>query len=254
MELPLETRRLVEQLMRTTSMTSREIAERTGVRAQTVSTWNRQHGWREGVSDAQRRLDPGAWAPARRRAVETLYGMMEVEPATLALALGGTVAGAPALFRACGFERRPRARPAPRPPKASAPLPAARVMDNLGEALRAHIGRQIARFDAALSGETPPALDSAKVLRDLGGLKRLLDDLSSEDRERSDAQRNLADGPFAEGTRATSHPPADDGDLPALRAAIAARYAACLGERPDAGLPGEPAAAPDPGAGLGLAP
>ncbi|CAA2101516.1 hypothetical protein MBUL_01215 [Methylobacterium bullatum] len=249
MELPLETRRLVEQLMRTTSMTSREIAERTGVRAQTISTWNRHYGWREGVSDAQRRLDPGAWAPARRRAVETLYGMMEVEPATLALALGGTVAGAPALFRACGFERRPRARPAPRPPKAGAAPPAARVMDNLGEALRAHIGRQIARFDAALSGETPPALDSAKVLRDLGGLKRLLDDLSSEDRERSDAQRNLADG-----ASETSRPPADDSDLPALRAAIAARYAACLGERPDAGLPGEPAATPDPGAGLGLAP
>ncbi|CAA2137565.1 hypothetical protein [Methylobacterium bullatum] len=249
MELPLETRRLVEQLMRTTSMTSREIAERTGVRPQTISTWNRQHGWREGVSDAQRRLDPGAWAPARRRAVETLYGMMEIEPATLALALGGTVAGAPALFRACGFARRPRARPAPRPPKTGAAPSAARVMDNLGEALRAHIGRQIARFDAALSGETPPALDSAKVLRDLGGLKRLLDDLSSEDRERSDAQRNLADG-----ASATSRPPADDSDLPALRAAIAARYAACLGERPDAGLPREPAAAPDPGAGLGLAP
>ncbi|WP_244475862.1 hypothetical protein [Methylobacterium sp. Leaf93] len=245
----METRKLVEQLMRTTSMTSREIAERTGVRPQTISTWNRQHGWREGVSDAQRRLDPGAWAPARRRAVETLYGMMEIEPATLALALGGTVAGAPALFRACGFARRPRARPAPRPPKAGAAPPAARVMDNLGEALRAHIGRQIARFDAALSGETPPALDSAKVLRDLGGLKRLLDDLSSEDRERSDAQRNLADG-----ASATSRPPADDSDLPALRAAIAARYAACLGERQDAGLPGEPAAAPDPGAGLGLAP
>lgn len=246
MELPLETRKLVEQLMR---MTSREIAERTGVRAQTISTWNRQHGWREGVGDAQRRLDPGAWAPARRRAVETLYGMMEIEPAMLALALGGTVAGAPALFRACGFERRPRARPAPRAPKTGAAPPAARVMDNLGEALRAHIGRQIARFDAALSGETPPALDSAKVLRDLGGLKRLLDDLSSEDRERSDAQRNLADG-----ASATSRPPADDSDLPALRAAIAARYAACLGERPDAGFPGEPAAAPDPGAGLGLAP
>ncbi|WP_027171562.1 hypothetical protein [Methylobacterium sp. 10] len=242
MELPLETRRLVEQLMRTTSMTGREIAERTGVRPQTISTWNRQHGWREGVSDAARRLDPGAWAPARRRAVAKLYGMAEVETATLAVALGGTVVGAPALFRACGFERRPRASPVPHPPKGGAPPSAARVTENLGEALRAHIGRQIARFDAALTGETPPGLDSAKVLRDLGGLKRLLDDLSGDDRERN---------------HATSRLPADDtreDDLPALRAAIAARYAACCGERPDAGLPGEPAAAPDPCAGLGLAP
>lgn len=245
MELPLETRQLVERLMRTTDMTGREIAERTGVRPQTISTWNRQHGWREGVSDAARRLDPGTWAPARRRAVATLYGMPEVEAATLAVALGGTVVGAPALFRACGFARRPRARPAPRPPKGGAPPSEARATENLDAALRDHIGRQIARFDAALTAETPPGLDSAKVLRDLGGLKRLLDDLSRDDRERN---------------HATSRSPAGDrgdtgeDDLPALRAAIAARYAACLGERPDAGLPGEPAAGADPGSGLGLAP
>ena len=44
--------------------------------------------------------------------------------------------------------------------------------------LRLHIGRQIAAFDAALRGEGAAVIDSARTLRDLGGLKRLLDDLA----------------------------------------------------------------------------
>ncbi|MGU3605172.1 hypothetical protein ACLBYC_27450, partial [Methylobacterium brachiatum] len=72
--------------------------------------------------------------------------------------------------------------------------------------LRAHIARQIAAFDAALNGEGAAVLDSARVLRDLGGLKRLLDE--------------MAPGDGREGGDDDTEP-----DLPALRAEIARRYA-----------------------------
>ncbi|KNY22052.1 hypothetical protein AKJ13_13900 [Methylobacterium sp. ARG-1] len=72
--------------------------------------------------------------------------------------------------------------------------------------LRAHIARQIAAFDAALNGEAAAVLDSARVLRDLGGLKRLLDE--------------MAPGDGREGGDGDTEP-----DLPALRAEIARRYA-----------------------------
>lgn len=52
----------------------------------------------------------------------------------------------------------------------------ARDLATLDAALRRHIARQIAAFDLRLRAEDA-ALDSAKVLRDVGGLKRLLDDL-----------------------------------------------------------------------------
>ncbi|WP_019906449.1 helix-turn-helix domain-containing protein [Methylobacterium sp. 77] len=245
MDLPSEEHRAVAELMRQTGMSAIEIARRTGVPSRRISDWNRRYGWRETASVAKRRLDPGTWAPARRLAVERIHAIPEVEAATLAVALGGTVHGAASLFRTCGFPPKRRVRPGVPSPPDDAPGSAAMSTVELDHALRDHIGRQIARFDEALSADPPPALDSARVLRDLGGLKRLLDDLFSDERER---------------IHATSRSPAghdDDGaaaDLPALRAAIAARYAAGLGERPDAGIPGEPAAAPDPGAGLGLAP
>ncbi|GJE19314.1 hypothetical protein [Methylobacterium marchantiae] len=248
---PAETIRIAAKLMRETTMTGIEVAARTGVTSRTISDWNRRYGWRQTARDSKRRLDPRSWGPARRMAVARLYAMPEVAAGTLAVALGGTVSGASALFRACGFGDKPRARPGrPSAPDESLP-PAPLSGEELDSALREHIGRQIARFDAALAGDAPPALDSAKVLRDLGGLKRLLDDLASDEREWiDDASRFPADDDEDDDDEG------DDGSdaLPALRAAIAARYAACLGERPDAGLPGEPAAEPDPRAGLGLAP
>ncbi|KOX56963.1 hypothetical protein ADL19_10125 [Streptomyces purpurogeneiscleroticus] len=81
--------------------------------------------------------------------------------------------------------------------------------------LRAHILRQIAAFDATLSGVGPAARDSARILRDLGGLKRLLDTVDA-DRARSAGEEG-GDG---------SEP-----DLPALRAEIARRYAGFIGGR-----------------------
>ena len=109
-------------------------------------------------------------------------------------------------------------------------------------ALRAQIARQILHFDAALNGAAgAPAFDSARVLRDLGGLKRLLD-------ETTDDGAGGSDGAGSGDHDATARDGAGD-DLPALRAEIARRAAALGGERADAGPAGEPAAAPDPGPG-----
>lgn len=102
--------------------------------------------------------------------------------------------------------------------------------------LRAHIGRQIATFDAALRGEGAAVIDSARTLRDLGGLKRLLDDLAADD-------------PASEGEGDGDGRTPSALDLPGLRAEIARRYGGCRGDRPDGRLSGEPAAAAPPGAG-----
>lgn len=109
----------------------------------------------------------------------------------------------------------------------------------LRAALRRHVARQIARFDEALEGDALP--DSARVLRDLGGLKRLLEDLALH--ETSDPG-----GRHEAGSGSDAGDGADEPDLPALRAQIARRYEAFAGERPDGGFPGNPAGAPAPGA------
>ncbi|MEH3118305.1 MAG: hypothetical protein PGN25_12135 [Methylorubrum populi] len=95
----------------------------------------------------------------------------------------------------------------------------------------AQIERQIERFDAALDAEAPPAgFDSAKVLRDLGGLKNLLDDMKAADRA---VREGGADG-------AAGWPSLSVADLVAMRTDIARRYAAFAAAEPDDGVP-EPA-------------
>ncbi|GBU17349.1 MULTISPECIES: hypothetical protein [Methylobacterium] len=131
--------------------------------------------------------------------------------------------------------RKARAKPRPvlRTAAGDAPLDGAA----LRASLRRHVARQIARFDAALE-DSDSLPDSARVLRDLGGLKRLLDELAACERaaEQSAKDHSARD----DGDGAADAGDAFPDDLPALRAEIARRYAAFAGERTDAGLPGEP--------------
>ena len=249
--IPAETRAAVAAAMRGTRRSVRDIATETGVAEATIRSWNRRAGWRPVAVAGPRGLDPLRWTAARRAAVARLYRQPWVDIADLAHAMGLPGRRAEALFAACGLEGR-------RPGVVADATGPETDPGRLRAALRAHIARQILRFDAALNAESgddpknfdpknfdpknydpknagPKRFDSARVLRDLGGLKRLLDDLEASLRSEPHATR----GESQDG----------DADLPALRARIAQRYAAFVGERPDAGLPREPAAGPDPGPG-----
>ena len=113
--------------------------------------------------------------------------------------------------------------PSPKPREKPAP-----TAKRLRAKFLAHVERQIDRFDTALDAEvTPGGFDSAKVLRDLRGLKSLLDELRMEEGHGS------------------SGPPLD---LVALRADLARRYAAFEAQESGASVPGDPAAEAPSGA------
>ena len=125
----------------------------------------------------------------------------------------------------------PRGEPEPSAPskpnsrKARRRAPDAR---RLRAQLRTHIERQIERFDAALDAEPSPAgCDSGKVLRDLGGLKNLLDDMKAADRA---AREGGTDGTAGRSSLSTA-------DLVAMRTDIARRYAAFAAAEPNVGVP-----------------
>lgn len=220
-----ELRAEAERLMRETDRTQLSIARELGIPPSTLGRWNLCGRWRTPRLRLAH-LNPTTWPQARREAVARLYYEPRVAPPDLARALGVGRLSAAAFFRTLGFGvRRRRAgattAPAPLDPALAADGPALRA------ALRGHIARQIAAFDAALSGEGAAVVDSARVLRNLGGLKRLLDELSLE-REDGDGGAHGAD------------------DLPALRAALARRLAARPGRggpRPRARRPAGPGAA-----------
>lgn len=96
----------------------------------------------------------------------------------------------------------------------------------LNAALRAHIGRQIAAFDLRLR-ERAEAPDAGRVLRDLAGLKRLLDELGA------DAAKHAAIDGEADGESPK--------DIAAFRAEIARRYAAFEAAEADRAVSDEPA-------------
>lgn len=225
-------RAAVERLLRETDLTYVAIEAETGVSQKTVCSWNLRCGWRRSTRAVARRLNPADWPAARLDAVTRLYDNPGIDPGDLAVALGATPLSAPGLFKACGLARSRKA-----PAKGDGPPLEGPALDarSLRLALRGHIGRQIARFDAALLGPGSAALDTARVLRDLGGLKRLLDEAEADARPDQAGGGDAADDADA------------DLDLPALRAEIAGRYATFAGERPDAGLPGEPAGPAGPG-------
>lgn len=193
---PPERRAEVERLLDETDLTMAEIAARTGLSPRTVGAWNACALRR--MPRRSSRASPASWPAPRREALARLYRDARVDPGDLAEVAGVARTAADAFLRACGLTDR---------------LDEAAVADapSLRASLRAHIARQIAAFDAALRGQGAAVIDSARVLRDLGGLKRLFDELVAED-------------PAVEGGD-------DELDLPALRAEIARRYARVLGER-----------------------
>ncbi len=137
------------------------------------------------------------WLPSRRGAMSRLLAVPEIDPGDVAEAAGYARDAADMLLAAFGAAPwRESDGDVADPP-------------HLRARLRAHIGRQIAVLDAALSAPERPGLDSAKVLRDLGGLKRLLDDLDSmgQGRARSMTSRPAPTIPPASATR---RPPRGD--------------------------------------------
>lgn len=205
--LPPEQRAAVEQLLRETELSVAAISARTGVKPATILSWNARSGW---LRPRRRRHDIAArWPETRRAALARLLSDTRNDPGDVAEAAGVGRAAADRLLAGCGVARPEPdvgAEPGRLDPEAAADPPTLRAH------LRAHIARQIAAFDAALNGEGAAVLDSARVLRDLGGLKRLLDE--------------MAPGDGREGGDGDTEP-----DLPALRAEIARRYAGFVSGR-----------------------
>ena len=210
--LPPEQRAAVERLLRETTLSVAEISARTGVKPATILTWNARSGW---LRPRRWRHDIAArWPEPRRAALTRLLSERRNDPEDVAEAAGVGREATGRLLAVCGVARPER----PAEPEAATPEPAVETVEpglldpasaadpsTLRAHLRAHIARQIAAFDAALNGEGAAVLDSARVLRDLGGLKRLLDEIGAGTGDGSDG------GP--------------EPDLPTLRTEIARRYA-----------------------------
>lgn len=212
---PGGTQAAAEALLRDPALTISDIANRLGVSRQRVNAWNRRAGLRP--PRVQRRAI-AAWPPERQVALARLVATAGVDPGDVTEAIGFARASAPALLGSLGLSR---------------PASAPRTVEGVGDGvtahprrlrarLRAHIGRQIGLFDAALA-EPVPTFDSAKVLRDLGGLKKLLDDL---DHGAAGDDGEGEGGPHDPSSRPGSGPALD---VEAVRAEIARRYDRLVG-------------------------
>lgn len=200
---PAEERALAQALLKDRSLSVIAIARRLGVSRQTVQRWNARSDIRP-LRPQRRTLE--AWPQGRREAAARILSVAEIDPGDLAEAAGfsrGTGSLLLAAFGPLGRMAEPGGRGG-----AADPL-------RLRTRLRAHVGRQIAALDAALSGKPGAGFDSAKVLRDLGGLKRLLDDLGSDGGEGEGGSRD-------EPARCPLD--AAELDLDGLRAEIARRF------------------------------
>lgn len=187
---PPSARKAVRGLMCESDLSARDIAAQTGVPYATVCKWNQVHGWRPSATRVLRTLRPERFSSERIVAIGRIFTGPGVDPADLAEAIGMDREKADAFFRRCGF---PAA--AGRRPREGLPGEELRAM------LRLHVARQIAAHDADLTARSrrpragarltrpaaPPPADSAKLLRDLAGLKRLLDDLDASAEKAAEA-------------------------------------------------------------------
>lgn len=191
-------------LLRETDLTFDAIGDRLGVHPRTVRTWNARAGW-----PRPRRLRPRLltrrWPAARRAALIRLLCTPGADPGDVTEVLGLGRLDAGMMASAFGVDL-------PLPPAVTGRGDPAADPATLRARLRAHIARQIAAFDLALTRNE--AVDFARVLRDLGGLKRLLDEIDA-------GQARSGDGEGGDGGTGP--------DLPALRAEIAQRYAGFVG-------------------------
>lgn len=216
-----EARTLAQTLLQDPNLSIDAIARRIGVSRQTVEGWNARTGVRP---PCPRPSTLAAWPKSRREAAARILSVAEIDPADVSETAGFSRAAAPVLLATFGHAGPERAARMPAGteggvPEGFGPGPGVeqRVADvrTLRARLRAHIGRQIEALDAALCGMPPAGFDSAKVLRDLGGLKRLLDDLGSGGSEGEGEPRD---------EQARSDPDAVDADLERVRAEIARRF------------------------------
>ena len=250
--LPRETRAEAERLLRETDLTTTQVADATGVKVSTVRYWLYRGALRRPTGLGGRNPPPRAWPPGRRAAVARLYHEPRVDPGDLAEAIGAERAFAGLLFEQCGLADRGAvgARAGGRrrlPPVDPAQAPSRHDLD---AALRGHIARQIAALDAALlarlaggaeaGGTGAGGLDAGRALRDLAGLRRLLEACGEPGRApRARRGDDDCDGGGRDGGGGT-HGDAPL-DLAALREEIARRLEAYAAEAGPAGVPGGPA-------------
>lgn len=205
-------RRVVADLMRGSDLTPQEIAARTGVPYSTICRWNLVQNWRPAVLRAREAHRPQKWSDRRVAALARVARVPGVDPGDLAEALGARRDRAESLFRACGLSETI----APQSAVGRAQR-RAEPDGSLRAAFRVHLARQIGELDALLIArgreddlvrlERAGKLDTAKMLRNLVGLKKLLDEVEPPSEGRGDED----DGPL---------------DLVAIRADIARRYEA----------------------------
>ncbi|KAA0125319.1 hypothetical protein CIW48_03010 [Methylobacterium sp. P1-11] len=211
---PAERRAEALRLLAETDFPVDVIGARLDINPRTILSWNVRAGW---IRPPRRRwLATKLWPAERRAALVRLLCAPGNDPGDVTAILGLGRLTPEMMVAAFGTALRLPPTVLVRPDRGAATDPT-----TLRTHLRAHIIRQIAAFDAALSGAEPAARDSARVLRDLGGLKRLLDTVEA------DGARSAA-GEGGDGSES------DQPDLPALRAEIARRYAGFVDRRPTA--------------------
>ncbi|WP_232631532.1 hypothetical protein, partial [Methylobacterium sp. Leaf118] len=214
-------------LMRGSDLTAQEIATRTGVPYATVCRWNRIQGWRPAVLRSREAHRPQKWSDQRVAALGRVVRVPGVDPGDLAEALGARRDRAEALFRACGLSEALDRRSAVGRAQGEGGLRAAlrlHVARQIGAfdallcaqnrpGVRRGVGKGAGKGAGQGDGQSveqeggdgprangrPPGrvresrpLDTARILRDLAGLKKLLDGLGPEPEP---VARPGADGP-----------------------------------------------------------